>query len=312
MDKIDIGKLIKDRRKELKVSQDDLCLGIYSASSLSRIENGYAGTRESSYIPSLFERLGMPTDSINEIISEDDYSVRQLIRKANQADVLGNRVEAWRIVRETRARINEDSHNISLMNEQRLIVLETELSRKDNKISVEEELKRLENALRMTAVNYRPDNLPSYMTNMECQILADIAIAYFELKQVETAIAIDSHVKRFMEFYIEDKIIVANHLTILCYNLSKMYGLTGKYNDSVAVARDGIFWHRYTGLKHTLPQTMYNCAWSLARRGEIGDMSEAKKLAYDSLELTKVMSKHMQVSPTLERHIQKLIDEYHL
>ncbi|MCD8005764.1 MAG: helix-turn-helix domain-containing protein [Oscillospiraceae bacterium] len=310
MDKVLIGNLIKDRRKELKISQEDLCLGICSASSLSRIENGTAGTRERSYIPSLFERLGMSTDSINEIISEDDYSVRQMIRQANQADVLGNRVEAWRIVRETRDRINKDSRNISFTNEQRLIVLETELSRKDNKISVAEELKRLENALRMTAVNYRPNNLPLYMTYMECQILSEIAIAYSELGQLETAIAIDSHVKGFMEFYIEDKVVVANYLIILCYNLSKMYGLAGQYNESIAVARDGIYWHEYTGIQRTLPQTMYNCAWSLARRNEIGDVAEAKRLAYDALELTELMAKYTRVSPTLAKNIKKLIDEY--
>ena len=312
MDKVLVGKLIKERRKAEKCTQEDLCLGICSVTSLSRIENGNAGTRESNYIPSLFERLGMSADSIDEIKSEDDYSVRQMIRQANQADVLGDRAEAWRIVRETRERIDKSTNDISLANEQRLSVLETQLYRGDNKISVEEELKRLEKALRMTAVNYSHDNLPQYMTNMECQILSEIAIAYSKLGQLETAIAIDSHVKEFEEFYIEDKIVAANNLTILCYNLSKMYGLVGKYSECVAVARDGINWHKFTGIQSTLPLTMYNCAWSLARRNEFGDIAEAKKLAYESLEITNFLSKYDQVSPTLAGSIQRLIDEYHL
>ena len=164
----------------------------------------------------------------------------------------------------------------------------------------------------MTAVNYSPDNLPQYMTNMECQILSEIAIAYSKLGQLETAIAIDSHVKDFEEFYIEDKMVAADHLTFLCYNLSKMYGLAGKYNECVAVARDGINWHKYTGILPTLPQTMYNCAWSLARRNEFGDMMEAKELAYESLEIANFLSKYDQVSPTLAGSIQRLIDEFQL
>ncbi|MCC8196991.1 MAG: helix-turn-helix domain-containing protein [Ruminococcus sp.] len=277
MDKIAIGKIIYNRRKAENCTQEDLCLGICSIATLSRIENGKAGNHDRSYIPGLLERLGMSGDSINDIISEDDYTVRQMIRRANQANILEGTEEAWKIVQETRARINDDHRNISLANEQRLIVLEARLSRIDGKISVEEELDRLENALRMTAVNYSPQNLPPYMTNMERQILGKIANTYYDLKQIETAIVIDSHVKRFMESYVEDKLIAANHLVLLCYNLSKFLGLVGRYSDCISVARDGIYWHKLTGIQKTLPQTMYNCAWSLARRNEKGDMEEAKK-----------------------------------
>lgn len=309
MDKIAIGKIIYDRRKAENCTQGDLCLGICSIATLSRIENGKAGNHDRSYIPSLLERLGMSNDSINDIISEDDYTVRQMIRRANQANILEGTEEAWKIVQETRARINDDHRNISLANEQRLIVLEAQLSQMDGKISVEEELDRLENALRMTAVNYSPDNLPPYMTNMECQILRSIAIAYHRLGQTDTAISIGYHVKDFLEHYIEDKIVAANQLINLCYNLSKFPGLAGRYSDCISVARDGIYWHKLTGIQKTLPQTMYNCAWSLVKRNEVGDMAEAKKLAYDALELNAVMSKYIRVSPTLEKHIQKLIDE---
>ncbi|MCD8107978.1 MAG: hypothetical protein LUE20_08480 [Oscillospiraceae bacterium] len=312
MDKIAIGKIISERRKAENCTQEDLCLGICSIATLSRIENGKAGNHDRSYIPSLLERLGMSGDSINDIISEDDYTVRQMIRRANQANILEGTEEAWKIVKETRARINDDHRNISLANEQRLIVLETELSRQEGKISVEEELNRLENALRMTAVNYSPENLPPYMTNMECQILGNIAVAYFILGQAETAISIGYHVKDFLEHYIEDKILAADNLTVLCYNLSKFLGLVGRYSDCIAVARDGIYWHKLTGIQPTLPQTMYNCAWSLARRNEEGDMEKSKKLAYDALELTEVASKYDQISPTLSGHIQDLIDKYHL
>ncbi|MCD8344506.1 MAG: hypothetical protein LUC38_00880 [Oscillospiraceae bacterium] len=312
MDKIAIGKIISDRRKAENCKQEDLCLGICSTATLSRIENGKAGNHDRSYIPSLLERLGMSGDSINDIISEDDYTVRQMIRRANQAIILEGTEEAWKIVKETRARINDDHRNISLANEQRLIVLEAQLSRMDGKISVEEELDRLENALRMTVINYSPQNLPPYMTNMECQILGKIANTYYDLKQIETAILIYTHVKHFMELYVEDKLIAANHLRVICYNLSKFLGLAGRYSDCIAVARDGIYWHKLTGIQKTLPQTMYNCAWSLARRNEEGDMEEAKKLAYDALELNKVISKYTDYSPTLAGHIQDLIDKYHL
>ncbi|MCC8131851.1 MAG: helix-turn-helix domain-containing protein [Ruminococcus sp.] len=312
MDKIAIGKIISDRRKAENCTQEDLCLGICSIATLSRIENGKAGNHDRSYIPSLLERLGMSGDSINDIISEDDYTVRQMIRRANQAIILEGTEEAWKIVKETRARINDDHRNISLANEQRLIVLETELSRQECKISVDEELKRLEKALRMTAVNYSPENLPPYMTNMECQILGDIAIAYHKLGHTDNAISIDYHVKGFMEHYVEDKILAADNLTVLCHNLSKFLGLAERYSDCIAVAHDGIIWHKLTDIKRTLPLTMYNCAWSLVRRNEDGDIAEAKKLAYESLEITNFLSKYDLVPPTLAGSIQRLIDEYHL
>lgn len=59
MNCIYIGTFIKQRRKELKLTQEQVCSGICDPVTLSRIENGKQ-TPSKSVISALLQRLGMP------------------------------------------------------------------------------------------------------------------------------------------------------------------------------------------------------------------------------------------------------------
>lgn len=59
MNCIYIGTFIKQRRKELKLTQEQVCSGICDPVTLSRIENGKQAPSK-SVISALLQRLGMP------------------------------------------------------------------------------------------------------------------------------------------------------------------------------------------------------------------------------------------------------------
>ena len=61
MEEFQIGTYIRKRREEIGISQEDLCEGFCSVSTLSRIENNQQNpTRRLTM--NLLERLGLPQD----------------------------------------------------------------------------------------------------------------------------------------------------------------------------------------------------------------------------------------------------------
>ncbi len=277
MDKNDISKLIKDRREEQNITQEELCEGICTASTLSRIESGKFNSN-TSVLTRLFERLGLSADYLREANNDEDYIVRQKIRDINHLNISGDREKAHALLDE----LGKDYESFSIENKQRYDVIETKMMYEEGLISAETQLDHLEDSLRLTIPNYDENNLPKYMTNMEAQILRDIANTYGEMEQYEPAIVILSHVKENIEKNAVDKAFSARKLLYICYNLSKFLGLSGKYNDSVRIAKEGMNCCQYVSDIYMLPGCMYNCAWSLARSG---NKEEAKKLANEALSL---------------------------
>ena len=77
MQNISIGEFIKHRRKELNLTQEQLCNGICDPVSLSRIENGKQTPRR-TIINSLLQRLGLPDTRYYAPISENELEINEL------------------------------------------------------------------------------------------------------------------------------------------------------------------------------------------------------------------------------------------
>ncbi|MCD7733050.1 MAG: helix-turn-helix domain-containing protein [Oscillospiraceae bacterium] len=272
MDKIAIGKLIKERRKELGINQQTLCIGICNRSALSRIENGEPNVGI-DIICQLFDRLGLSSEVIYATEDNYDNRIRQVIRNANQADVTGNRVEALRLL----DTIAADYDSFSLQNKQRYDVINTMLLYEDGRINIETKIGNLEKSMKLTRPDYCLEKFPLVMTDMEAQILRYIASSYAILGEHEIAISLYYHLKRCAEND-TNRVKSANRLVSICYNLSKCLGVTEKFSESIAIAEEGIDVCNFVNDMAMLPLCMYNCAWSLTYRNENGDREEAKRL----------------------------------
>ncbi len=194
MDKESVGKLIKERRNELNISQQALCDGICNRSALSRIECGEPNVGI-DIICQLLDRLGLSSEVIYE--TEDDYNnqIRQIIRRSNQAYVTGNCTEALKLL----DTIGGDFEDFSLQNQQRYEVINTMLLYDEGKIELETRLLNLEKSMRLTRPDYTLDKLPHVMTDMESQILRYIANTYTVMEDYEKAITIYYHLKPIFE-----------------------------------------------------------------------------------------------------------------
>lgn len=301
MDKESVGKLIKERRKEFKISQQTLCAGICNRSALSRIESGDLSV-SSEIMSQLLERIGLYDESFYGLGDKDSSNVRRIIRSANQLYVNGNTVDARELLNE----IESDYDNFSLSNRQRFEVLDTMMLYDNGVIDEKKRLNNLEKSLRLTVKDYSINNLPIVMTKMEVQILKYIAVTYGAMDEYDTASTILSHVKSRLEEFIFDDTVKARTLISICYNLSKSLGLAELYDDSIAVAEDGIKYCEYTNNIGMLPWCMYNCAWSLAHRNLSGDKDKALELSHEALALCTPKTRN---SSELSSFIAKLTEE---
>ncbi|MCD7804466.1 MAG: helix-turn-helix transcriptional regulator [Oscillospiraceae bacterium] len=278
MDKTTVGRIISEQRKKCGLSLSELCNGICNKSTLMRIESGELNVN-TDILSRLLERLGIHLD-FDEASNFDDILVRQIIRNANQADVTGDRQEALRLL----STIASDYDSFSLQNKQRYDVINTMLLYEDGRITAETRLCNLEKSMRLTQPKYSLDNLPLVMTDMEAQILKYMATTYGMMEDYEKAITLYSHLKRYLEND-TDKVTSAGKLVSICYNLSKSLGLLGRYDESIAVAKESVRYCEYVDNLSMLPSCIYNNAKALVSRNKPGDKEKAKELVNEALVL---------------------------
>lgn len=70
---MDIGTLIKVRRKELNMTQEELCAGICEPVTISRIENGKQ-IPSTEHLKAILERLNLPTQQIICLVPSNTFS----------------------------------------------------------------------------------------------------------------------------------------------------------------------------------------------------------------------------------------------
>ena len=80
MNEFKLGTYIKKHREELRISQEELCEGFCSVSSLSRIENNQQDPSR-NLTKNLLERLGLPKDRFLALWDQKGISVGALVRE---------------------------------------------------------------------------------------------------------------------------------------------------------------------------------------------------------------------------------------
>ena len=78
MKTIFIGEYIKQKREELNVTQEQLCEGVCTTATLSRLENGRQSPSR-KVINALLRRLGAPTDRFFALVSENELEIEKLM-----------------------------------------------------------------------------------------------------------------------------------------------------------------------------------------------------------------------------------------
>lgn len=192
MNEVFVGELIRKRRKELHLTQEELSNGICEASTLSRIENKRQ-TPTRNVLNALLARLGLSDERFYAAVTSEELKINKLF-----IEITNYNVEYEKTSKEEREvvklkllkkhaelqKIMDEDDNVS---KQFLIRSQVIIS----DWSIEDKIKKLIEAMRLTKPNFELEEVKSgIFTFDEIKIIHLIAVSYAEGNNSEMAIEI--------------------------------------------------------------------------------------------------------------------------
>lgn len=241
MKEITIGEAIRRRRKELGLSQMQVCEGICSLNTLSRIETG---TQTPSYnnLVALLERLGMPSDRFYGLLSEHEEELgkrrKELLacwvryqRASSNAKsrIKGQALNALR-------KVEEIAEKNDVITRQYILTARIALGNEGDDSPIKTRAALLE-ALRLTIPHFdlKEINKSRYSID-ETRIINQIAITFVENGEKETAIEIFQQLLQYVYEHDRNLAQYAGHISLVAHNYACVLDLEGRYEEAIEIA----------------------------------------------------------------------------
>ncbi len=296
-----IGAVIRRRRLELGLSQEDLADGVCSVTTLSRIENGERMPTH-SHVEILLQRLGYSDLMFQSFLNEEDFIAHDLKFKIRQAYIENNFSAGLALLEQFKSLVKKPSAT----DEQFMVLNSIILDRKQYPFS-EKQLQDLEQALCLTHPQYRDGHLPELLSYEEILLLNTIANTQYICGRLQKSIEILYHIIAFYDTHMSNIEEALRTEPMVLYNLSKYLGLEGRYDECIAVCDRGIKLAQVTGRCSCLSQTLYNKAWALVKRNGAGDQELAMKAATRAYNVAEALDNQRNAD-----HIRKFIEDNQL
>lgn len=279
-----LGFIIRKRREELGLSQEDLADGICAVPTLSRIENGERLPTK-NHLEMLLQRLGYSDTLLDSFVDEEEYTIHELKFRIRQAYISKEFDHAKKLLNEYEKIISgRKSNNI---NNQFLMLYKVLLYSEEYDNS--QKLAKFEEAIRFTYPKYKKDQIPHVLSYEEIILLNGIANCHALDGERAIAIEIFYNLKRYYENRIVNSEEALRTQPMILYNLSKWLGLDGRYDECIDICNIGIRIAKSTGRATFLSGTLFNLSWSLVQRKLPEDTERAKKLAKQAFDVATIM-----------------------
>ena len=234
MQELRLGEMVRRKREELNISQEDLCRGICDRISLSRFETGRQSLSRKRVV-ALFQRLGLPDDRFYALLSEDELALEGAEREVRCIAVrLERAAEAerpalWALFREKLAALEALGPDDPFIRQCSLSVRAMQ-GTENGPYGFEERLGMLLEAIRLTVPRFDLDcvGMGPYSTE-ELRIIMQIAVTHSAAGRYEEAVGIYRMALEYLE---------ANGQRLPQYSMLYSYFT---YNYSAALCRMGCF-----------------------------------------------------------------------
>lgn len=234
-----IGYLIKQRREELGIPQENLCAGICDKSTLSRIERGVT---QPSYqlLNLLLGRLGVAQEGFFLPLSDRSYTVVQLQKEIVACNASHNYPEALQKLDQFEAAIDPKDRILRQFALRARAIAGKMKDGKRVEYSYAEKRALLTEAIGLTVPNFSLDTLECRLLGVnEIKLINQLAITYSEDGQRRLAIDIYRQLLRNIQSRFVDVEARAVLLPLIAYNYSRLLGLEGRYEEEIEVAELG-------------------------------------------------------------------------
>ena len=282
MQNIFIGECIRQRRKELNLTQEQVCDGICDPVSLSRIENGKQTPRR-SVINALLQRLGLPDDRYYALVSENELELEAL-RKEIAACYVTQRVSEGF---EKLAHLEKLAGPDDQISQQFALSCKVLLDRLTGRCAPQKQINLLIQAIRLTVPRFSLEEIDQFLyTRDEITIINQIGIAYSDDGQNEKAAELYAQLLRYVRKHFNETITSIGVLPLILYNYSRVLDLCGRYREGAELAQEC----RKACIQYGHYQELPRCLEIEAEcRHFMGDDKNSRELYYQSYYLCKVI-----------------------
>ena len=226
-----VGEVIKKTRESLGITQQELCEGICTVETLSRIENGKRSPSRSNF-QALMERMGKCGEKYIPFIHSGDMDN---IVKAMNINIMLARdkyEEAEEMLQELREKIDlKDKVNRQFI-EKTQALIDYSLKR----ISAKKRREILTKALQYTIPNYNNRILPvGIYSRHELMIFCNIACTYSDENDHDTAIEMLRQVETYfntVHVSMDERAITE---TLMMLNLGMQLGIRGDTREAIKI-----------------------------------------------------------------------------
>ena len=240
MKELFIGEVIKRKRKELRLTQEELCEGICEPSTISRIESGKQVPAKNK-LDALLQRLDLPGDRYYALLSKNELEISNLQSQVISCNVSKNKRDGLQYLEKLEGIVSEDDHLIRqfiLRSKVALGYLDGENIRS---YTFDEKEKMLFEALYLTVPKFDIEEIDkNYYTVEEIKIINQIALNYSDAGENKKAIDVYNQLLKYIEKHLMNLKESNGLLILIAYNYSRSLYFEKRYEESIDIANLGL------------------------------------------------------------------------
>ena len=225
MNCIYIGTFIKQRRKELKLTQEQVCSGICDPVTLSRIENGKQAPSK-SVISALLQRLGMPEARYYVLESKNELEIEALKKDIIACGVTRNVSLGFEKLSQLENLTVSDDH----LTRQFILRSKALLGSFDKRYTYDEQIDMLMSAIHLTVPDFNIEEINKCLYAFdEIKAIIQIANIYLNLNRNDQAIDIFYQLLKYVRNHYREVITSGKITLLVLYNYARALDLCGRY-----------------------------------------------------------------------------------
>lgn len=234
-----IGEMIRQRRMELGLKQNELCQGICEPTTMCRIESGKQ-TPSLNQLKVLLQRLGLPDERYYAIVSKNEMLISDLQTEIVSSNVFRDPQRGLPKIEELEKIADPDDRPI------RQFILRSKvlLGKIENGQIVpytnDEKLDMLFEAIRLTSPNFDIDAICDGLYSVdEVKVINQIALIYSQLEQREKVIDIYRQLLAYIENHFRNTGQFGSLFSLVAFNYARELDLVGRYTEAIEIAEIG-------------------------------------------------------------------------
>jgi len=239
MKEFPIGEVIRQRRIELGLTQEELCEGIYEPPTMSRIETGRQ-TPSRTKLNVLLQRLGLPDDRYYALLSDNETKIADLQKEIVSCNVLGKEKKGLEMINELEEIADPQDTTIQQFILRSKVILGKLENGEIKPYSFEQKLEILFQAIHLTSPRFNIEEIDRGLYGLdEVKVINQIALTYSRNDEHKKAIDIYSQLLRYIKKHFQNILQSGGLLPLVCYNYARELDLVKRYEDALEIAQLG-------------------------------------------------------------------------